>query len=37
MGTGKTEAAIHYMNTASDDMKFIYVTPNNTETERIKN
>lgn len=37
MGTGKTEAAIHFMNTASDDIKFIYVTPNNTETERIKN
>ena len=36
MGTGKTEAAINYMDNAPDDFRFIYVTPNLSETERIQ-
>lgn len=35
MGTGKSSAAIRYMNEHSDE-KFIYVTPYLTETERIR-
>lgn len=35
MGTGKTSAAIKYMNDHPDS-KFIYITPYLTETERIK-
>lgn len=35
MGTGKSSAAIRYMNEHADE-KFIYVTPYLTETERIR-
>lgn len=35
MGTGKSSAAIRYMNEHAND-KFIYVTPYLTETERIR-
>ena len=34
MGSGKTQAAINYMNN-SEDKKFLYVTPYLTEVERI--
>lgn len=36
MGTGKSSAAINYMN-AHSDQKFIYITPYLDETERIQN
>lgn len=35
MGTGKSSAAIRYMNSHPDE-KFIYITPYLTETERIR-
>lgn len=35
MGTGKSSAAIRYMNDHADE-KFIYITPYLTETERIR-
>lgn len=35
MGSGKTQAAINYMNNASEDKKFIYITPYIDEVERI--
>lgn len=36
MGSGKTTAAINYINNAPDDVKIIYVTPYLTEVQRIK-
>jgi hypothetical protein len=36
MGSGKTSAAINYMNAASPDEKFLYITPYLDEVERIK-
>ena len=36
MGSGKTEAAITYMNSAPNYQKFIYVTPYLEEIKRIK-
>ena len=35
MGSGKTQAAINYMNNSNDDEKFLYVTPYLTEVDRI--
>lgn len=35
MGSGKTSAAINYINNAPDDVKIIYITPYITEIERI--
>lgn len=35
MGTGKTSAAINFMNTADEDVRFLYITPYLTEVERI--
>ena len=35
MGSGKTSAAINYMN-ANPDKRFLYITPFNDETERIR-
>ena len=34
-GTGKTSAAINYINAASDDTKFLYITPFLDEVQRI--
>ena len=36
MGSGKTSAALNYIKNASDDVKFIYITPYLSEVERIK-
>lgn len=36
MGSGKTSAAINYMNTTSPDEKFLYITPYLDEVVRIK-
>lgn len=36
MGSGKTSAAINYINSSSDDEKFIYITPYLDEVKRIK-
>ena len=36
MGSGKTEAAIKWMNDSPDEMKFVFVTPYLSEVERIK-
>lgn len=36
MGSGKTSAAINYINDHRDDNKFIYITPYLEEVERIK-
>ena len=35
MGAGKTSAAINYINSSSDDKKFMYVTPYIKEVDRI--
>lgn len=35
MGSGKTQAAINFMNQADEDTKFIYVTPFLSEVERV--
>ena len=35
MGSGKTQAAINYINNSSEQEKFLYVTPYLTEVERI--
>jgi hypothetical protein len=35
MGSGKTTAAIRYMNESSEDVRFLYITPFLTEVERI--
>lgn len=35
MGSGKSSAAINYMNAHKHDKKFIYITPYLTETDRI--
>ena len=35
MGTGKTSAAINYMNSADEDTRFLYITPYLSEVERI--
>lgn len=34
-GSGKTSAAINYINSSGDDEKFIFITPYITETERV--
>ena len=36
MGTGKTSAAINFINQSDDEDKFMYITPVLTEVERIK-
>ena len=36
MGSGKTEAAIKWMNDSPDETKFVFVTPYLSEVERIK-
>lgn len=36
MGTGKTMAAIHYINTSPPETKFLYITPFLSEVNRIK-
>lgn len=36
MGSGKTKAAINYINNTTEDTKIIYITPYLTEVERIK-
>lgn len=36
MGSGKTSAAINYMEEHSDDMRFLYITPYLEETKRIR-
>lgn len=35
MGSGKSSAAINFINESSDDVKFMYVTPYLTEVDRI--
>ena len=35
MGTGKTSAAINFINESDDDVKFLYITPYLTEVKRI--
>jgi len=35
MGAGKTSASINYINSSSNDKKFMYVTPYLNEVERI--
>lgn len=36
MGSGKTSAAINFINTASDENKFLFITPYLEEVDRIK-
>lgn len=36
MGSGKTQAAINFINASDDDTKFLYITPYLTEVERIE-
>lgn len=36
-GSGKTSAAINYINSSPDDQHFLYITPYLTEVERIIN
>lgn len=36
MGTGKTQAAINFINSSSEDKRFIYITPYLPEVDRIK-
>ena len=36
-GSGKTSAAINFINKSDDDTKFLYITPYLTEVERIIN
>ena len=35
MGSGKSSAAINYINSSDDDERFLYITPLNEEVERI--
>ena len=34
-GSGKTSAAINYINQSADETKFLYITPYLTEVDRI--
>ena len=35
MGTGKTSAAINFINKSNDETKFLYITPYLSEVKRI--
>ena len=37
MGSGKTQAAINFINESGDNERFLYITPYLTEVERIIN
>ena len=37
MGTGKTSAAINYINSSDDDIRFLYITPYLSEVDRVIN